>query len=269
MNRDEDPPRLRTLKSELPDQLTLALEDSPDENATPAELATLVQQVEGALGETEGWRERAGKSARTPKPRGRLAAVAFTFALGAAAGVLGSSAVFFVISGGSTEPRAGSVLSQSRKGQPLPPPIESVEVRKEPEPEPEPEGGATPPPATRQDPVRSPARNSSTEPRVDSSKRPAAEPREEFALLARAHAALAQNPGSALALASDHERNFPNGILVQERELLAIDALLRLGRRPEAVGRAARFHQLFPTSVHGRRVDVLLASGQPSVIEQQ
>jgi len=267
MTRDDEPPRLRTLKSELPDQLTLALEDSPDENATPAELATLVQQVQRALRETEGGRERARKLARKPKPRGRLAAVAFSFALGAAAGVLGSSAVFFVISGGSAEPpHAAMVLSKNRKGQPqpLPAPIESAEVSEAPEPE----GGATLPPPMTREPVRSPARNSSAEPMADSSKRPAPGPREEFALLARAHAALAKNPGSALALASDHERNFPNGALVQERELVAIDALLRLGRRTEAVGRAARFQQLFPTSVHGRRVDVLLANGESSVVEQ-
>jgi hypothetical protein len=53
--------------------------------------------------------------------------------------------------------------------------------------------------------------------------------------------------------------------LVQERELVVIDALLRLGRRAEAIARAARFHQQFPTSVHGRRIDVLLGNGDSSV----
>ncbi|HEY0468635.1 MAG TPA: hypothetical protein VGC79_30785 [Polyangiaceae bacterium] len=112
--------------------------------------------------------------------------------------------------------------------------------------------------------TRLPARAPAAEPPTESSSRPASGTREEFALLARAQAVLARNPGLALALASDHERNFPNGALVQERELVAIDALLRLGRRAEASGRAARFHQQFPSSVHGRRIDVLLGSGEAS-----
>ncbi|MET0792442.1 MAG: hypothetical protein ABW061_13055, partial [Polyangiaceae bacterium] len=63
---------------------------------------------------------------------------------------------------------------------------------------------------------------------------------------------------AALVLAAEHAREFPAGVLTQEREVIAIDALLRLGRRSEAEARAASFHRQFPASAHGRRVDVLL-----------
>ena len=85
--------------------------------------------------------------------------------------------------------------------------------------------------------------------------------REELTLLAQAQGSLDANPRQALALAGEHQRRFPHGALVQEREVVAIDALLRLGRRGEAAIRAVRFHREFPASVHGRRLDVLLGTG--------
>jgi len=76
--------------------------------------------------------------------------------------------------------------------------------------------------------------------------------------LARAQAALSNSPKAALALAAEHDRAFAGGgALAQEREVIAIDALLRLGRRTEAELRTQRFHRQFPASAHGRRVDVL------------
>jgi hypothetical protein len=87
---------------------------------------------------------------------------------------------------------------------------------------------------------------------------PADSERAEVALLDRAQAALASRPADALASCDEHARRFPSGTLVQEREVLAIDALVRLGRRDEAEARAARFRQAFPRSGHLRRVDALL-----------
>ncbi|HYQ02892.1 MAG TPA: hypothetical protein VER96_29675 [Polyangiaceae bacterium] len=257
MTFEQDPPRLRTLTGELPRELSLVLGDTHADDATVAELVALEQRVNRALRESELARSRV-RSARPPAKRGRIAAVVFTFALGAAAGVAGSSAVFFVLSPSSPAPQVTAASShnapQARHAAPVTP--------TEPTPAPElPVDDPTQPaPATRES-ARAPTKNPVAEPSTEPSNRPAPGSREEFALLARSQAALASNPGLALALTSDHERNFPNGALVQERELVAIDALLRLGRRAEAVGRAARFHQQFPTSVHGRRIDVLLGSG--------
>jgi hypothetical protein len=84
------------------------------------------------------------------------------------------------------------------------------------------------------------------------------DPEGELALLQRAQAALDADPGTTLALAGEHLRAYPDGVFAQERELLAIEALLKLRRRAPAVERARAFVQRFPSSPHGRRVRALL-----------
>ena len=73
--------------------------------------------------------------------------------------------------------------------------------------------------------------------------------------VARSHAGA--RPAESLARCDEHARRFANGTLVQEREVLAIDALMRLGRRPEAEARASRFRASFPRSGHLRRIEAL------------
>ncbi|AKV04772.1 hypothetical protein AKJ09_11435 [Labilithrix luteola] len=84
----------------------------------------------------------------------------------------------------------------------------------------------------------------------------------ESSLLNRAHAAVTSNPQHALALTSEHARRFANGMLVQEREVIAIEALARLGRVDEARARAATFYSNYPNSAYRRRVDA--AFGNPN-----
>ncbi len=67
-------------------------------------------------------------------------------------------------------------------------------------------------------------------------------------ILHRARAALATAPQQALDLTDAHAKKFPRGVLTQEREVVAIDALGRLGRSHEAADRAARFRARFPRS---------------------
>ena len=78
----------------------------------------------------------------------------------------------------------------------------------------------------------------------------------EALLLERARTALASNPAQSLALAQRHAAEFPHGLLVQEREVIAISALRRLGRTAEAAARAARFDARFPKSVHQPKLAV-------------
>jgi hypothetical protein len=81
----------------------------------------------------------------------------------------------------------------------------------------------------------------------------------EVRLLERAQDALrSRSPSEALALADEHARRFPQGILVQEREVIAVEALVKAGRRDEAKARAARFRARFPGSSHTRRLDALV-----------
>jgi len=80
----------------------------------------------------------------------------------------------------------------------------------------------------------------------------------EADLLGQAQASIASNPARALALAERHRQLFPHGVLVQEREVLAIEALERMGRRTEASRRADRFSKAFPGSAHRSKIETIL-----------
>ena len=80
----------------------------------------------------------------------------------------------------------------------------------------------------------------------------------EDRLLRRARRALPQNPRGTLELTRRHAREFPRGVLVQEREALAVDALARVGRTSEARKRAERFLRAYPRSAQRARVESVL-----------
>lgn len=82
----------------------------------------------------------------------------------------------------------------------------------------------------------------------------------DIQLLHRAQDALGGAPSRALDLVSRHAARFPGSALGQEREVLAIDALVRLGRVSEARARAAAFAARFPTSAHLPRLEALVPS---------
>jgi hypothetical protein len=69
---------------------------------------------------------------------------------------------------------------------------------------------------------------------------------------------LRSDPRRALDLADRDAQTYPAGALAQEREVIAIEALVRLARGTEARVRAARFFQAFPGSAHGPRVRSML-----------
>ena len=87
-------------------------------------------------------------------------------------------------------------------------------------------------------------------------------PDAEIALLGRAHQALSSNPARALSLTEQHRRDYPSGALGQESDVIAIEALVALGRTGEAEAAAARFRARYPSSAHLRRLDRLV--GQPA-----
>jgi len=81
----------------------------------------------------------------------------------------------------------------------------------------------------------------------------------ERQLLDGARSALARGQGSrALELTKEHERTFRRGILAQEREALAVRALLSLGRVDEARARTERFRRSYPDSVLGPTLESML-----------
>ena len=79
--------------------------------------------------------------------------------------------------------------------------------------------------------------------------------RDESLLISGARSTLrAGNAASALQLLDHAASRFPQGVLVQEREALRIEALVALGRTGEARARAQAFITAYPNSPHLGRV---------------
>jgi hypothetical protein len=90
--------------------------------------------------------------------------------------------------------------------------------------------------------------------RAAAARRARADGARETALLEQARAALQSRPAEALALTRRHQARFPRGALAQEREVIAIEALERLGRKAAASARAAEFERRYRDSVHQPRL---------------
>jgi hypothetical protein len=101
----------------------------------------------------------------------------------------------------------------------------------------------------------SPAPSSAPSAHTPASARTASPARDEATILERARTQLAANPAQALALTAEHVKLFPHGVLSQEREVIAIAALRRLGRTAEAERRAEAFDRSYPHSAHQHTVD--------------
>ncbi|KYF75809.1 hypothetical protein BE11_13705 [Sorangium cellulosum] len=108
---------------------------------------------------------------------------------------------------------------------------------------------AMPPPATAM-PTRSPAARRAAQATAGESGG------HDIALLGRADAALgAGRPAEALALLERHARKYTHGPGTEQREALAVRALVAAGRRDEAAGRAERFRAAFPGSLLAPTLD--------------
>ncbi|APR77083.1 Hypothetical protein A7982_02430 [Minicystis rosea] len=79
----------------------------------------------------------------------------------------------------------------------------------------------------------------------------------ELEHLGRLRAREAGDPATVLALAVEGNQRFPSGLFVQEREAIAIGALVRLGRRAEARTRAHAFLASYPRSAFAERIKKL------------
>jgi len=82
----------------------------------------------------------------------------------------------------------------------------------------------------------------------------------ERRLLDRAQRALDGAPAAALAATEAHRRRFSDGALAEEREVIAVGALVSLGREDDARARAAAFAQRYPGSAYARRMRALVGS---------
>ena len=81
---------------------------------------------------------------------------------------------------------------------------------------------------------------------------------DELGLLHLAQSALRIRPAHALHLVDQHRREFPRSGLAQERDLIQVSALVRLGRIGEARTHAERFRRVYPRSAYGKQLDTIL-----------
>ncbi len=116
----------------------------------------------------------------------------------------------------------------------------------EPPPTPEPVG-----------PVRARARRA--EASAVAIESPSPPPLDEFAIVKAGHAALVVDPLRALALADEHRVRFGAGRFAEEREAIAIEALVRAARSSTARARLHEFVTAFPRSSYRSRLERLVA----------
>lgn len=86
---------------------------------------------------------------------------------------------------------------------------------------------------------------------------PAAPAPSELSLIQQAEAARSHS-AEALAILARHEQLYPRGALAQEREVLAVEMLLKAGNATQASARAQRFEAVNPGSAHLSRLRALL-----------
>jgi len=83
---------------------------------------------------------------------------------------------------------------------------------------------------------------------------------EELALLEEARRAIARSPELALAPLETHRARYPYGVLADERELMQLDVLRRVGRMHDARSRAHAWLARDPNGMFAPRVRAILAT---------
>jgi len=256
----EDPETAAALRSDL---------HSVASHQVNFDLAAGIARFEASLAAGSG---AAGSGAAGSEAAGSEAAVASLKAtllkLGMA-GVVAGGAVLGIALYSSNEPDAMStnsaMLTNSAVSTPPPSPAiapavtraatpaapsaaETVERSDAAEPPVEPVKRATARPAAK---ARQLPAASSTETRDDLLQR-------EIQNLRQIRQLVSANPGQALALANEGHSTFKGGVLYQEREALALQALSALGRRSELEARGDRYLRAFPNGSFSNRIRQLL-----------
>lgn len=209
-------PEERWLQGELPDDLRRVLQSADVDEPSSVQLDQLRAKLGVALGPA---------FASPPAPHEAAVSHGYRFlSLGKSLGlisvfVLGFGAAWWGSPKAAPPPPTAASIAQ-------PPAVVAVEPEPEPAPAPAVAAAPTPPAA-----AVSVARHERPRPPGLG---------EELRQLENIRRWLARSPRRALAAADEHQRRFPRGALGPERELLRIDALLRLGQYDRARQRADR-----------------------------
>ena len=241
MTDEHDMPRWTAPGSEVPHELRQLISQSRNQVGTPDQVAVLSRQLASIL----------GPGASLPVPPPAVLPATSRFAWRWVAGLVGGTGAVVALLSLWRDPApvespvspAPSPLSTPDVAAPAPSVAAPPSTTPEAAPSLEPEAPAAAPakPAHRSHPARERA--------------PTASPGAEAALLEKARAALPTRPAEALRLAQEHARSFKRGILAEEREVIAIQALKQLGRKAEADRRAAQFERNYRGSVHQTKID--------------
>ena len=236
MTAQQDPPRLREAEGGAPARLRELFDTAAREQPTAAQLSRLEAKLAPQLAEP----------ATVPLPPGPGR---FPVALKWGLGVLALGGVAVIALSARQPADDAAIPSLSRAGAssvPAPPaPTMAPPVVTTPT-----AGPAVSAPSASPVPA-APATSATAQPRPASSGSGLPEDR----LLEKARAALRREPALSLALTREHQQRFAGGVLTQEREVIAIEALRRLGRTAEADRRTERFEQRYPGSAHLRKLD--------------
>lgn len=157
-------------------------------------------------------------------------------------GALGGIAAVLAIAAGYLVSRTPAHVEPTHA--PVPQSAPPVQSQPTPEVQPQPSAAAAP----------APVPTIEAQPAPSAAKSAPAKP-DEAALLEQARRALVTDPQRALAITRRHQALYPHGVLVQEREVIAIEALRRLGREGQASDRANSFEKSYPDSAHRRAVE--------------
>ena len=229
MSMPDDPERLAdaTPRSRVGELLASATRDVPSD----AQLARLAANL--------------GPMLDAPSPAATASKASLLVKLGIATGTLA-----LLVGAGLSLRRSTPLEPTSPTAGPAVTTKAANELPAQPAPAPSPEPVAQPAPAIDGAPAAEPTGTSSAK----STSQPG-KALSESALLEQARRALNGSPNYALQLANQHRTRFPHGVLSQEREVIAIEALRRMHRSGEADQRATGFSKAFPGSAHQRMVD--------------
>jgi hypothetical protein len=273
MNDDSDLPRWRHGQTDAPVELARLMQLGSAEVGSSDEVAELARRLSAVLGPAAGLPGAsnppadpggAGQGLEPPAsgPRPSADVASGTVRVGSKLSVSASRWIGWALGGTGALAGLWWAFGDPAEAPRAPAPViaaRPVSAERTPEVPPlQPAAPAPPPPrpapeASRDGSMPQPEPRAPERPRAPAHVR-APRPGGEAQLLDRAQAALARRPGEALRLTREHEARFPRGALVQEREVIAIEALERLGRAGAAKARAAAFERRFRGSVHHPRV---------------
>jgi hypothetical protein len=254
MSTVRDPARL-VVDASAPNSERELLRHGVDMAPPPGAEARVWKGLAGAIGAAAlGGVAAADASTKTAAAATKVAGAGLTGAkvVAVAAVVAGFAAVggYLLIAAG--KPRPAAVVARAAVPPvpaPPPPPVPAIGATESP-------ADAPPAAADELTPQPPPARKIAIHPaRPGAASSSAGRLREETTMIRDARQALRQGDAArALRLLDECRRLFPGGVLQQERELLAIEALVKSGRTAQASARAAAFLRRYPDSPHAGEI---------------